>query len=169
MPFANKSNISDGEKTTLNDQYSALSPASFSLVIDALKFKNVEYNVQTVSLPEISTGEAITEHAFSSLGVRPDKLRFSNLDITFLIDEDMVNYKEIYDWLHYCVTAEDNENTMRDMSLVIIDSKNNATKNVKFVNAHPISLSGIPFDATVSDRSPMAANVSFRIDYYIVE
>ena len=64
---------------------------------------------------------------------------------------------------HSTTTSSDH---YRDMTLTVMNSANNVTKQIKFVDAYPTSLSSIPFDITTTDVEYLTAVASFRYSYY---
>jgi carbonic anhydrase len=97
-------------------------------------------------------------------------MKFGTFEISYLIDEDLLNYKEIFDWLKSLVETKHVTSTSsdhyRDMTLTVMNSANNVTKQIKFVDAHPISLSSLPFDITTTDVEYLTAIASFQYSYY---
>ena len=63
------------------------------------KLPEVEFTCQTANIPGISLGGATQSTPLLDVPVPGDKLTFGSLDITFLVDENLNNYKEIHDWL----------------------------------------------------------------------
>ena len=63
------------------------------------KLPEVEFTFQTANIPGISLGGATQSTPLLDVPVPGDKLTFGSLDITFLVDENLNNYKEIHDWL----------------------------------------------------------------------
>ncbi len=47
-------------------------------------------------------------------------------------------------------------------------SHNNANHIVEFKNLFPVSLSGVPFDATVGDVEYLLADVTFKYEKYTI-
>ena len=79
-------------------------------------------------------------------------------------------YKEIFDWMKSNVETKHSTTTSsdhyRDMTLTVMNSANNVTKQIKFVDAYPTSLSSIPFDITTTDVEYLTAVASFSYSYY---
>ena len=73
------------------------SPISFRF--KCTKLPEVEFTCQTANIPGISLGGATQSTPLLDVPVPGDKLTFGSLDITFLVDENLNNYKEIHDWL----------------------------------------------------------------------
>ena len=51
------------------------------------------------NLPGIQLGEASYPTPMTDTFVAGDKLTFENLNITFMVDEELQNYRELWDWL----------------------------------------------------------------------
>ena len=63
------------------------------------KLPEVEFTCQTANIPGISLGGAIQPTPLIDIPIPGDKISFQSLDINFLVDENLNNYKEIHDWL----------------------------------------------------------------------
>lgn len=154
-----------------------LSPASFIVKISRLP--NVEFFTQKVEIPDISSSPVEINSPFSPHYMAQDKLQYADLSLSFLIDENMENYLEIFDWMkglgspqnleQYKSLAESAEGIKSDISVVVTNSHKNANMNFKFFNCFPTSLSGVQLDVTASDIQYPEATVSFRYDYFTVE
>ena len=73
------------------------SPVQFRFKI--AKLPQVEFFIQTVNLPGISLGTVAIPTSVYNYPVPGDELSFQSLDISFLVDENLNNYKELHDWL----------------------------------------------------------------------
>jgi len=73
------------------------SPVQFRFKI--AKLPQVEFFIQTVNLPGISLPEATVQTPLWDYAVPGDEISFQSLDISFLVDENLNNYKELHDWL----------------------------------------------------------------------
>ena len=73
------------------------SPVQFRFKIS--KLPEVEFFIQTVNLPGISLGQAIVPTSLYNYPVPGDEISFQPLDISFLVDENLNNYKELHDWI----------------------------------------------------------------------
>ena len=63
------------------------------------KLPEVEFTCQTANIPGISLGGAVQPTPLVDIPIPGDKISFQSLDINFLVDENLNNYKEIHDWL----------------------------------------------------------------------
>lgn len=168
MPYNIQTNISAVESSeTFIEDISFVSPSGFHLTIDNIKFKNAQFLIQTMSLPDISAEGANLATPMRNISISPDKITYSPFECTFLIDEKLINYKEIHDWiLAQIVESDSDTKKTRDMTLSILDSNNNVARQIQFVDAYPTNLSSIPFDTTATDIDYLVASVSFNYSYY---
>jgi hypothetical protein len=104
-------------------------------------------------------------------------MNFEPLSFSFLINEDLGNWKEIFDWMKtFSINSEkynpniqaDPRNYQADGTLVILNSNSRPQASVTFKNMFPISLGEIEFNSADTDISPQAATVTFRYDTYDV-
>ena len=72
-------------------------PTKFKFSIT--KLPKVEFFTTAANLPGINLGEAVFPTPFKQVPVMGDDLTFDNLEITFLVDERLENYRELHQWL----------------------------------------------------------------------
>ncbi|RPG29002.1 MAG: hypothetical protein CBB72_016405 [Muricauda sp. TMED12] len=168
MPYTKEVNFNVQATGNLTSNLNYLAPTSFRMTIDKLKFPNVEYSVQSVFIPDITVPAAPLSTPQRRLGIVGDKIDYAPVTLTFLIDEDLKNYIEIHDWMLGTVNQKDTAEYRkeRDMTLSIISSHNNVTKQLQFVDAFPSSLSSLPFDVTITDITYLQAQVTFEYSYF---
>ena len=63
------------------------------------KLPTVEFFCQTANIPGISLGQATIDTPPKSIPFPGDELNYQDLGISFLVDENLNNYKEIHDWI----------------------------------------------------------------------
>ena len=73
------------------------SPIQFRFKISKLPL--VEFTIQTANIPGISLDEVQQPTRLKSISLPGSTLSFANLDLSFLVDENLNNYKELHDWL----------------------------------------------------------------------
>ena len=147
-----------------------LNPSSFVLTLDSQTYSGAEFTIQTMILPDVSVEGAPVNFKQINVGRAGDKIAFGTFEISYLIDEDLLNYKEIFDWMKSNVETKHSTTTSsdhyRDMTLTVMNSANNVTKQIKFVDAYPTSLSSLPFDITTTDVEYLTAVATFQYSYY---
>lgn len=167
MPYETSTNFQVEESSTVTTNLNYLAPVYFRMAMDKLKFPNVEYTIQTIILPDVTLNAAPLSTPHRRLGLSGEKLDYGQVQMSFLIDEEMKNYQEIYDWMvGSATTADEGNRKERDITLTILSSHNNITREVQFVNAFPTSLSSLPFDLTITDIQYLTAVVSFEFAYF---
>ena len=160
-----------------------LSPLGFKFVLS--RTPNTNYFIQSIAIPTLSLGQFDIEDPFVKLPTPGIKLNFDPLVLTFMVDENMDNYTEIFNWLNglgfpesfdqYTNLIRSNQgltpstDTFSDGSLVILSSKHNPNVKITFQDMFPISLSELAFDATMTDVEYLKATVTFRYRLYTIE
>lgn len=150
--------------TQLTDNFNMLSPTGFRVTIESPKFSNLEYFISTVSLPTISLSEAEASFRNYQGFVPGDQVSYEPLDMTFVLDEDMKNYTEVFNWIKS--NAEENVPVKHDLILSILTSHNNVNKQIQFVDAIPTSLGGVEFSTQVDTIDYLQSTISFRYDRF---
>ena len=147
-----------------------LNPSSFVLSLDSQTYSGAEFTIQTMFLPDVTAEGAPLQFRQRNIATVADKITFGSFEVSYLIDEDLLNYKEIFDWMKANVESNHSTTTSsdhyRDMTLTVMNSANNVTKQIKFVDAYPTSLSSLPFDITTTDVEYLTAVASFQYSYY---
>lgn len=168
MPYSPNVSFNVEDTTTKIDQLTYVNPAGFKLLIDSKKYPNAQYTIQTAALPDMSINAAPLNTPQRNIGLAADKIDYGIFDMTFLVDEQLINYKEIHDWMLGMVTEEDTKayRKERDLTLQVLSSANNVVQEIQFVDAYPINLSSLPFDTTITDTQYLVAAVSFQYSYF---
>ena len=73
------------------------SPTQFRFMIHQLP--KVEFFTTAANIPSISLGELVIPTPYKSIPILGDNLTFDNLSISFIVDEELQNYRTIHDWL----------------------------------------------------------------------
>ena len=73
-----------------------LQPTKFLLTFNRLK--ETTYFCQTVEIPSISLGEVDRASPFLDMYSPGTKLKYDPLDVTFVVNEDLQSWKDMYNW-----------------------------------------------------------------------
>ena len=73
------------------------SPVQFRFSI--IKLPKVEYFATAANIPGISLGTAEQPTPLKDIPIPGDKLNYDNLNLSFLVDENLENYREIHGWM----------------------------------------------------------------------
>jgi hypothetical protein len=167
MAYENEINYKVEPTSVLAENQSFANPAGFRLVIDNLKYPNAQYNVQAAAIPDLSVPGAAMNTPKRNVLIAADKVEYAPLTLTFLVDENFTNYQEIHDWMFGMVGQADfGDRKTRDLTLIIYNSSNNVVKEIQFADAHPTSLSSLPFEVTNETVNYLTAVVEFSYSYY---
>ena len=72
-------------------------PTKFKFSIT--KLPKVEFFTTPASVPGVTLVEAVLPTPFKEIQTQGDQLTFDNLEVTFIVDEKLENYKELHQWL----------------------------------------------------------------------
>ena len=73
------------------------SPTQFRFMIHQLP--KVEFFTTAANIPDISLGELVIPTPYKQIPILGDQLTFGNLLVSFIVDEELANYKTIHDWM----------------------------------------------------------------------
>jgi hypothetical protein len=167
--------------SALNNQpanKSFLSPIGFKFIIQ--KLPHVNYFCTSASIPDISMGQIDTvQNTFIKLPVPGDKLSFGLFNLRFTVDEDLKNFREIYDWLiglGYPDNFEQRASISRgiqsigevysDGTMIVTTAQYKPNVEIKFIDMYPVSLSSLTFDIAGTSVEYLQADVSFAYRKY---
>ena len=143
-----------------------LQQVNFKFVIE--KSPKMAYMGISGNLPGITIGEVDQITPFVTQPWPGDSFEFENLDITFIVDEDMKNWLEIWNWIISAVQVEDfddvrdAEDIFSDITLTITNNRFNPNLQFFFRDCFPISLGGLDFTTQDTDVEAVTSNVGFR-------
>lgn len=153
-------------KTFVPSNPSLLESTNFKFSVDRLPA--VSYFCQAVTIPAITLGTADVQTPFSKIPFPGDKPQFGELLITFKVDEDFVNYKEMYDWLislsfpdgftQYTYTTT---SPTSDASLTVLSNLKNPNYEFKFFDLFPTTLGNIELNTTLTDAQFVTCTAVF--------
>lgn len=164
------------------------SPVQFRFTINQLP--KTQFFVTAANIPGINLGDAVFPTPLKSVPVMGDDLVFENLEVTFLVDEQLQNYREIHDWMvaigfpksRQQFTAFRDANNDRlpargsstksdqsmfaDATMTILTSKNNPILEARFNNVYPVALSALQYNSQETDVAYLTASVTFQYSIY---
>ena len=148
-----------------------------SFEVNFSRLPNVEYFCQRVNIPAVILGEAFQPMPFMNLPVEGDTLSFEAMNLSFILDEDMQNYTEIYTWLTALGFPRDYEqfktlkpeseasqylSMFSDVNIILHTNKSNPNYKITFTDCFPTSLSSVQFDTSVSALEPIIVDATFN-------
>ena len=140
------------------------------------------------NIPDLNLGVTEQPNYLRPIPTPGDILDFGDLNIRFLVDEDLTNFMEIQNWIRglgypestqqFDKLEKEGANTVprsykqlgdqiySDGTLQILSSNLIAKFNVKFNELWPYALTTLNFDATDTDINYFTAQVSFKYTIY---
>jgi len=148
----------------------------------------VAFFCNQANIPDLNLGVAIQANPLRDLPIPGDKIEFGDLNLRFLVDEDLKNYMEIQNWIRGLGYPESTQQFDKlekegatvlprqykqmgdqiysDGTLQILSSNMVAKFNVNFKELWPYALTTLNFDATDTDIEYFTADVAFKYTMY---
>ena len=177
MPILNPSlevDVNSASSGLNNINY--LQPNAFKLTIDNKHFQNLEFFCQTVMHPSLSSNPVEMPYKrITSVPFTGDKLTFGELTAMIIVDENMNSYTEMYNWMQRTIEQDDttplNRTSARpptyaDITLSILSSHNNTTRQIKYIDSLPTSLGDMALESTAGDVTFITFPATFRFSYF---
>lgn len=154
-----------------------LSPVSFLVVVERLP--NTEFFTQRFTVPQLSMTPPIQVSPIHNIYKTPDRVEYSDFDLSFIVDEDMNNYTEVLRWIEGLGSPESTDQRkalngskfgeQSDVTVIIQSSSRNQNIKFTFTECFPTALSGINLDVTGSDIIYPECSVTFRYTNMVLE
>lgn len=161
---------------TLSENLNIIGDNNFHFEIRELP--TVSLFAQNFSIPGTTLGRAAVPTPLVDYNVPGDKMEFEDLVITFMVDEFLKNYIEVFNWMSALGFPENTDqfralkegNTpykeTSDIILTVTTNKFNPNKEIVFVDAFPTDLSSIDFTNVDVTVSPAQCTVTFDYSYF---
>ena len=161
-----------------------LQASKFLITFD--RIPNIQYFCQEVNLPGLQIPIAIINTPLLDFQSPGTKIKYNPFIMTFNVNEDISNWKEMYDWflaiasptgfqerndlrLKNSKRGADNDKLYSDITLTVLSALNNPIVRVRFVDTFPLSLTDIQFDTKSSAETIITATTTFNFDYFFFE
>lgn len=148
-------------------------------------YPKVEYFCSAITIPGISLTAVDRPTSLANIPMVGDTVTYENFDMTFLVDEKLENYREIYDWM-INIGFPDNHAQFRnqerrdqsgmqrlgdrelydDLMITVLSSKNNPVVRLRLYEAWPVQLGGLEYTQTGTDTEYLTCDVSWAYMYY---
>jgi len=152
------------------------------------KLPEISFFCQEVNIPDFGLPSAETSTPLVNIRFPGDKPVYGDLQLQFLVDENMDNYIAVHDWIvgmgfpeswdqyaKFVSTRTDalnNNNAAAAVSdgiLQILGSSNTPVRTIRFVDMFPVSLGSVQLQSTSQDTTYIAGQVTFAYSYYKFE
>ena len=158
-----------------------LSLTGFKFILN--KAPKVDFLCNAATVPGIQLGSAVQTTYLKDIPIPGDKPVYDDLQIKFIVDENMENYLQIYKWItglgnpesldqftqlktsdrfFPSASANDPYNERSDGTLQVLNSNFQPSVIFKFKDLYPTNLAPIPFDATLETTQYFTALCNFK-------
>lgn len=161
-----------------------LSPVGFKFTLS--REPKVSFFCNQANIPDLTLGIANQPSYLKMLPTPGDVIEFGDLNIRFLVDENLENYMCIQNWIRGLGFPEvlsefadlerrglkqgnithDTQNVYSDATLEILTSNQVPNFQVIFKDLFPYTLSTLTFDSTETDVNYFTADVNFKYTVY---
>ena len=149
---------------------SLLGPTSFRMVMN--RVPTVTYFCQSANIPSMSIEAIDRSNMFVDIK-EIGKPSFGDFSVSFLVDEEMKNWKAVYDWMRSIAAFEDFTEIEKqyadhksDVILMVTTAGKNPNIEFTFKGCFPTDLGAIEFDSTTTDIDPVAADLTLAFDSF---
>ena len=152
-----------------------MGPGNFKVTIDSSEFANLQFFCTNANVPTLTSSEVLQGYGNRNAYFPGDTIEYGTFDVTFIVDEEMKNYIEMQTWIlknadHNIERTTTNqfahEEKFKDITLSIQTNKNNLNKQIKFVDAFPLSLGDLAFTTQDTSVEYLTCTVSFRYNRF---
>ena len=93
------------------------------------------------------------------VGIASQTLDYEELIVSFIVDEYMYNYQEIFNWM---IQTTEERLDPSDAVLTILTSNMNPQLEIHFERCYPIGLGALDFTSAATETEYFLAQVTFR-------
>ena len=150
------------------DNLNYLSPEGFELTF--VRIPGVTFFCQQITTPDITIGTTPVPNPSTKEVFFPGTaITFGDIVLSFIVDEDLSNYNEIFTWIKESIITADRSSVFSDGTLVILNNSKSANVKMTFQNCFPYNLGPIVFDTTMGPDLPIKADCTLKFtDFNII-
>jgi|688.fasta_scaffold00051_17 hypothetical protein len=143
------------------------------------RIPHLEYFQQSLEIPGLNLGTASIPTPFTRIPF-PGNITYQPLTLRFKVDENLENWKALFDWMLALGNAKDFqgyrnlanvENGSKftltsDITISILKSSMNPNKKFVFKDAFPVNVGDLSFNTIDTDINYIESSVTFQYTYY---
>jgi len=154
----------------MSEHYNTLRSNGFTFAL--LRLPDTVFRVVNLEMPEISITPVSSAYPAGTQYFPGGDIEFGELTLRFIVDEDLKNYIELYNWITQqrfgseYIPKQKEELLTSDGTLTTLNNSSVANKTFFFHDLFPISLGGWQFETNVSEPTPVECSASFKFSYF---
>jgi hypothetical protein len=161
--------------TNLTSNLNMLGPGNFKITIDASEFANLQFFCTTANVPSLSQSEVLQSYGNRQAYIPGDTLEYGTFSVTFIVDEEMKNYIEMFEWIkknadHNITQTKtsqgSHEEKYKDITLSVLTAKNTINKQLRFIDAFPTELGELQFTTQDLAVEYLTCTTTFRYNRF---
>lgn len=152
-----------------------LQPTKFLLTF--ARIPTTQYFCQEVNIPGVTLGEVDRVTPFLDMFSPGTKLRYDPLEVTFMVDEELQSWKDMYNWFTSIADPDgfegrgknrelQNITHFSDATLTVLSALNNPLIRIEYTNVFPLTMSDVQFDTKLSSDTIITCRATFRYQSY---
>ena len=133
----------------------------------------ISYNANSFICPGVSTQSVRQPTPLTDFPLRGDTLFYSPLEITFIVTENLENWKLAIEWMegftapHNSQEWSDRKFEYSDATVFMYNSHNNLKVEIRFINLTPTSIGSLRFETSSEAVVELVCDMTF--DYQSFE
>lgn len=154
--------------------------AALNFAFKVKRAPGITWGVQELIIPGMSLDSPEQVNPFVRLPKPGDKVAFDKFQVSFRVDEDLVNYLEMFNWMIQLGFDEDfsqfavlkdkpqfqNEGLQSELTVQLLKSNRLVNFEIVFHDAFPISLSDVHLTTTATEVVYPECTVVFDYSYF---
>lgn len=146
---------------------------------------NLIWFIQSVNIPGVTIGDSSRNYSTGKASIPGDDLEYNELSITFIIDESLNGWREIYNWIRglaptsigkndmetdtsnqYKSLMDSNHGILSDATLILHTNLSNPNIKFEFKDVYPLSLGDMEMNVSGTSVDAITTTVEFRYTRY---
>lgn len=152
------------------DTINTAKSTSFIAVLGYGDGRELTYTIQSTNLGGVTLQPAEMPARFSNIPFPGDKAQFGNLNIRFLLDENLSQWTLLNKWVFDMTNGVNQENIndlITSVEISILDRQNQPKVKIMYHNAHVIDIGDIEYDM-VGDEQTLVCTATFVYTHYTI-
>ena len=136
-------------------------PTSFNMTIKNIQ--GVSFNLTNYTHPSVSLGQAQVSHKDANFKLPSNVITYDDLALSFIVDENLVNYQEVYDWMLRCKPLVGSPlliHELRDITVIITNSHKVPKLKIVYTDAFPTNLGALGYATNLSDADILSCDAT---------
>lgn len=136
-----------------------------------------QYFCQEVNIPGVTLGTVDRVTPFLDMYSPGTKLKYEDLDVTFMVDEELQSWKDMYNWFTSIADPDgwqgrdhprelQQNKHLSDATLTVLSALNNPILRIQYTNCFPLTMSDIKFDTKMDANYIITCRATFRYQSY---